>query len=318
MRWITEDHFEETMHSEVEPWLEARKETGSVCRIKGQPIYYEHYKADSPRGVIVISHGFTESIAKFTEPIYYMLQAGYEVWGMDHRGHGRSFRRNKNPYVVHADFFEDYVWDLRYLTEKRIKPASGALPLYLYCHSMGGCIGALTAEQYPQLFDKLVLSSPMLGLSFGKLPLHAVVAVMALQGIPTLGRGPTSPVDALPEERFEDSAATSEPRFRYYHEKKLADEYLQTCAASTNWVRVAIRACSFVRSVLQTAKIRIPVLLFQAGNDTFVKNSSQDLFASRVKSCRLVRVPEARHEIYMSRDEVLFPYWERIFAFLAE
>ncbi len=183
---------------------------------------------------------------------------------------------------------------------------------------MGGCVGALTAETHPALFQKLVLSSPMLGLSFGKLPLHAVYAVMTVQGLSSHGLGPTSPVDALPEERFEDSAATSEARFRYYYEKKLQDEALQTCAASTNWVREAIRACSIARSRLQTAKLRIPVLLLQAGKDSFVRNRSQDLFAKWVKGCRLVRIPEARHEIYMSADAVLFPYWEQIFAFLEE
>lgn len=318
MHWMTEDNYAQLMQSEAEPSLTARRETGLDRRMPGQAIYFEHYRADAPKGVIVISHGFTESITKFAESIYYMLQAGYDVWGMDHRGHGRSFRINDNPYVVHADSFRDYVLDLQHLTETRIKPAAGGLPVYLFCHSMGGCVGALTMERFPELFSKAVLSSPMLGLSFGKLPLHAVYAVMSVQGLSTKGQGPASPVEAFPEERFEDSAATSESRFRYYYEKRLADANLQTCAASTNWVREAIHACSLARSVLYTAKLRAPVLLFQAGKDTFVKNSSQDVFASRVKKCRLVRVPEARHEIYMSRDEVLFPYWEQIFAFLDE
>jgi lysophospholipase len=318
MHWITEENYAQLMQTEAEPYLAARRESGLDSRVEGEAIYFEHYRADAPKGVIVISHGFTESVAKFTESIYYMLQAGYEVWGFDQRGHGRSFRRNDNPYVVHADRFRDYILDLKHLTETRVKPAAGGLPVYLFCHSMGGCVGALTMERWPELFDKAVLSSPMLGLSFGKLPPHVVYAVMTAQGIPTKGQGPTSPVEAFPEERFEDSAATSEPRFRYYYEKKLADPKLQTCAASTNWVREAIRACSLVRSKLYTAKLQTPVLLFQAGKDTFVKNSAQDVFASRVKGCRLVRVPEARHEIYMSRDEVLFPYWEQVFAFLAE
>ena len=318
MHWITEDNYAQLMQSEAEPYLAARRETGLDKRVEGEGIYYAHYRADAPKGVIVISHGFTESAAKYTESIYYMLQAGYEVWGFDHRGHGRSFRKNDNPYVVHADRFRDYVLDLKHLVETRVEPAAGGLPLYLFCHSMGGCVGALTMERFPGLFRKAVLSSPMLGLSFGKLPLHAVYAVMSLKGLSTGGQGPTSPVEAFPEERFEDSAATSEPRFRYYYEKKLDDPRLQTCAASTNWVREAIRACSLARSALYTAKIRVPVLLFQAGKDSFVKNASQDVFASRVKSCRLVRVSEARHEIFMSRDEVLFPYWEQIFAFLAE
>ena len=125
MRWITEEHYQEIMQSEVEPYLAERRDTGFDERVPGQPIYYEHYRADSPKGVIVISHGFTESITKFAESIYYMLQAGYEVWGVDHRGHGRSFRANANHLVVHVDRFEDYVEDLRHLTETLVNPPPG-------------------------------------------------------------------------------------------------------------------------------------------------------------------------------------------------
>ncbi len=316
MNWIAQADYEQRMRAEAEPYLAERRETGFAERVKGEPIYFEHYRADAPKGVIVISHGFTESIEKFTESIYYMLQAGYEVWGLDHRGHGRSFRRNAEPLVVHADRFRDYAEDLKHLTEQYVKPAAAGLPLYLFCHSMGGCVGAWTVEENPGLFEKLVLSSPMLGLSFGKIPLGAVYLIMSVQGLKTKGQGPTSPVKAFPEERFEDSAATAECRFRYYYEKKRANPALQTCAASTNWVREAIKACSFVRSPRQTAKIRIPVLLLQAGHDSFVKNPSQDLFAARVNGCELLRFEDARHEIFMSTDETLFPYWEKIFAFL--
>ena len=77
MRWIRENDYEEVMRTEVEPYVSARKECGFDARVKGQPIYYEHFRTEHPKGIIVISHGFTESIQKFTESIYYILQAGY-------------------------------------------------------------------------------------------------------------------------------------------------------------------------------------------------------------------------------------------------
>ena len=315
MRWITEDHYEELMRTEVEPWLEPRRETGYDERVKGQPIYYEHYRADAPKGVVVISHGFTESVRKFAEPIYYLLQAGYEVWGVDQRGHGRSWRANANPFVVHTDRFEDYVEDLRHLTETLVKPAAGELPLYLYCHSMGGCVGARTIETYPDLFRKAVLSSPMLGLSFGKIPLPVAYAFASLKSIGEKGKEPLSPVTAFPVETYEDSAANSEPRFRWYYEKKLADPKLQTCAGSARWGKEAIAACRRVCSDRETAKIRIPVLLFQAEKDSYVRNDAQDAFAARAKTCELVKLPGLRHELYVNEGESLRRYWERIFAF---
>ncbi len=318
MRWIAEDRYEELMQTEVGPYLAARRETGFDERVPGQPVYYEHYRADAPRGVIVISHGFTESVTKFAESIYYMLQAGFEVWGPDHRGHGRSYRANGNPLVVHADRFEDYVEDLRHLTETLVKPAAGELPVYLYCHSMGGCVGAWTIESYPELFCKAVLSSPMLGLSFGKIPLPVAYAFACVKARGEQGKEPLSPVTQFPEETYADSAANSEPRFRWYYGKKLADPRLQTCAASARWGREAIRACRRVSSPGQIARIRIPVLLFQAEKDVFVKNAAQDAFAAKAKTCRLVKMPGLRHEIYINEGEGLRNYWEQIFAFYGE
>ena len=59
MRWIREDDYEKVMKTEVEPYVSQRKECGFDARVKGQPIYYEHFRLDHPKGVIVISHGFT-------------------------------------------------------------------------------------------------------------------------------------------------------------------------------------------------------------------------------------------------------------------
>ena len=315
MLWIQDGQYAEQMRTVVEPYLAARRETGFDERVKGQPIYFEHYRADAPKAVVVISHGFTESIRKFAESIFYLLQAGYEVWGVDHRGHGRSYRANDNPYVVHADRFDDYVLDLRHLTEARVKPAAGSLPLYLFCHSMGGCVGARLIESCPALFQKAVLSSPMLGIGFGKIPLPAAYAFACVKSIGAGAKEPLSPVTEAPAETYAESASNSEPRFDWYYAMKCADRSLQTCAGSAGWGREAIRACWKVRAKKETAKIGIPILLFQAGNDVFVKNEAQDEFAARVPGCRIQRMPGQRHELYFNTTEALQAYWEQIFAF---
>ena len=316
MRWITEENYAEKMHAEAEPYVAERMESGYDERVKGQPIYYEHYKCDAPKGVIVISHGFTESIRKFTESVYYMLQAGYEVWGLDHRGHGLSFRHNSNPFVVHIEHFEDYVLDLVHLTEKLVLPAAGELPVYLYCHSMGGCIGAWTIEAYPSLFKKAVLSSPMLGLSFGKIPVPVVYVAASLKGIGEKRKEPLDPISAFQAEPdFAASCDSSKCRYLYYFAKREKDVSLQTTAPAINWGKQSVKACARVTSRRETAKISIPVLLFQAGADEVVKNESQDLFVSRVKNIEKVRVEGMKHELYMTDSPVLIPYWEKIFSF---
>ena len=316
MRWIREDDYEKVMKTEVEPYVSQRKECGFDARVKGQPIYYEHFRLDHPKGVIVISHGFTESIQKFTESIYYMLQAGYEVWGLDHRGHGYSYRANNNPFVVHADHFRDYVLDLKHLTEKRVKPAAGKLPVYLYCHSMGGCIGAWIIERYPKLFDKAVLSSPMLGLSFGKIPVPLVYAGAKLKSLHGRRAEPVHPTNEFEEEDFENSCDSSACRYHFYFQKRLADRKLQTRTASLGWGMESAKACARVTSGFWASRIRVPVLLCQAGNDTVVKNDSQLKFLRHVPKAEFFRMPNMKHELYMTDSDMLVQYWERIFAFL--
>ena len=318
MLWITEEYYDEVMQTEVEPYLAHCRESGLDARVKGQPIYYEHYRAEDPKGVIVISHGFTESIRKFRESIYYMLKQGYEVWGLDHRGHGYSYRHNDNPYVVYVEHFSDYVQDLKHLSETHVKPVAGDLPVYLYCHSMGGCIGAWIIEQYPKLFDKAVLSSPMLGLSFGKIPVPVVYATAKIKSLGGKAAEPLEPVDEFEPANFENSCDSSACRYYYYYRQRLADEKLQTSSASIGWGMEAAKACARVTSRFWTRRIRIPVLLCQAGNDTVVKNASQNEFVKHVKGCEFYRVPNMKHELYMTDSDMLMQYWERIFRFLEE
>ena len=314
MNWIKEENYAEEMKTVAEPYVRERGKRAYFERVPGQKIAYVCFNADSPKGIIVISHGFTESYRKYVESVYYMLQAGYSVCIHDHRGHGRSYRSNDNAYVVHVGNFEDYVLDLVYMTNTIAKKLGEDLPLYLYGHSMGGCVGAWVIEEYPDLFKKAVLSSPMLGLKFN-LPTPVMVAGATVLGVGERKKNSLERVDSFPTEPdFENSCDSSKCRYLYYHAKRLGDIFLQTTSPSIGWGLQSVRACKKVTSKKQMAKIKIPVLLFQAGNDTVVDNSAQNLFSLSVPSCEFRVVPGMKHELYMTDSEVLIPYWEKIFS----
>ena len=61
--------------------------------------------------------------------------------------------------------------------------------------------------------------------------------------------------------------------------------------------------------------VNIPILLFQAGKDTFVRSGGQNKFSRYAKDCRLVRIENAKHEIYNERDEILDNYIYQIIEF---
>ena len=128
---VTQENYAETMVNVVEPFLRENVEEGFFDGFDGNRIHYESYKAIDPKGVIVISHGFTESAEKFHEVSYNFVLMGFNVFAIDHRGHGKSFRLTSDPATVSVDRFEDYVKDLKILVKSIVLPSSDNLPLYL-------------------------------------------------------------------------------------------------------------------------------------------------------------------------------------------
>ena len=121
MQIIHENEYEETMKNIVMPYLLSHRRELYVPgadypfrneskRITGK-IHMLQYLADEPRGVIVISHGFTESAVKYDEVAYYFLKEGYHVYIPEHCGHGRSYRLTADPSLVHIDTWRRYIRD---------------------------------------------------------------------------------------------------------------------------------------------------------------------------------------------------------------
>ncbi len=311
MTLISERDFATEMQTVVEPALNRLCVKGKF----GDGLYYETYFPDSMKGVVLISHGFTEASLKFHEAIYYFLGAGYGVAVTDHRGHGYSPRLVDNPNIVHIDKFERYVDDFETFATEIVKPAVGDLPLYIYGHSMGGCIAALLVERGTVDFRKAVLNAPMLGILIGSMP--AWVAVAACRIMNCFGQGKKKLYfhgDFNPDARFEDDVATSRARFDYYQAIRRKTPQLQTSAASYNWAKESVLAGK--RAVKAAGTVKIPVLLFQSAHDTLVDGEAQQKFVKAAPNAELVRVENSKHEIYRSENAVLEGYWEKIFAFL--
>jgi lysophospholipase len=64
--------------------------------------------------------------------------------------------------------------------------------------------------------------------------------------------------------------------------------------------------------------VSVPVRIYTAEDDNQVEPEAQEKMASRLPKGERKVVSGAKHEIYRSPDEVLFPWWREILAFLAE
>ncbi len=324
---ISEKNYIRTMKDEVEPWLAERRKVFWVRRNTGQKIYCERFFAEDPRGVVFISHGFKESAAKYAESIWYFLHEGYHVYIMEHCGHGRSYRLVDDLSLVHVDTYKRYISDLLAaagLARSDIdRHTDGdSLPMYLYGHSMGGGIGAAAAAHAPELFEKIVLSSPMIRPATGPVPYG--VAAVGTAALCAAGRAKNYCPGHHPyhgPEDFASSASLSRPRFDYYQEIKEENPLFQTSAASIGWVHASVQLDRELmdRSVSEGSS---PMIIFQAERDGSVSLKEQDRFArergSRHPGSTVLRkVPGTKHEIYNSPDAAVAVFWDELFDFLS-
>ena len=312
---IREDRYEEQMTDIVEPYLRKFAYCGMT-----DGLYYEFYgqEKETHKGTIVISYGFTESCEKYHELIYYMHRKGYQTAIVDHRGHGSSLREVDDLQLVHVDDFSRYVEDLHRFITAEVMPKTGEKPLYLYAHSMGGCIGTLYMEKYPETFRKAVINAPMYGINNGNVPDFAAVLlcrIAILFGKRKKQLFTTGRFD--PEEPFENSCCDSLARHTYYLKKRREHEEYQTSCASYGWALAAMRAGKRAAMQENAAAIKIPVLLFQGTNDTTVRAKEQDLFLSRISDGRK-SVKESKHEIARMPGDKLGTYLEEMFSFYRE
>ncbi|MNO69925.1 Non-heme chloroperoxidase [compost metagenome] len=313
---ISESNYASDMQNVVEPAISAIRTSGYFERIQGEQIYWERYTPDGYTGSIVISHGFAESCDKFAEMIYYFVQAGYQVFICEHRGHGRSFRASELMWLTHVDRFDDYIQDFHYFMIHIVLQNLNEKPLFLYAHSMGGAIGARYLELYPSVFDRAVLTAPMLELDSGNIPMFAGKLYAGYQSIIGNKKKPLFIHKPFREdEPFEEGVATSRARFNYYLGKRITSPYLQNSAATYQWMRESLKMIKLIVNRNHCSKVTIPVLLFQAEHDSLVKPGGQNRFISYLANGRLSRIAGSKHEIYRSENTVLQPYLHELLKF---
>ena len=316
---LPEDRYDEVMINTVEPLLQRYRTKGFLTIVRGMRLHYEYYLCADPVGAIVISHGFTESAEKYRELTYYFLQAGYSVFALDHRGHGRSHREVEDTSLTHIGKFQDYVSDLDLFVQKIVRPNAVNQPLFLFCHSMGGAIGGMYLSRFPVTFRRAVLNAPMIALRPANFPpalARGLARIICLTGNAkkrVMGFGPFDE-----EESFEKSCDTSFPRFEYYRQKRLHYRHLRNTAPTYNWLLQSMGVTKILLNKNNCARVQAPVLLFQAEKETLVLPKPQEQYIARIPHGELVVVAEAKHEIFMAENHILQPYLDRILSFFAK
>lgn len=270
-----------------------------------------------PRGCLVISPGQGEPSLKYLELAHDLVARGFSpVYAIDHRGQGASDRLLPDPQKDSVLDFSDYATDFDTFVSRIVlaDPLCRKSRPSLLTHSMGGAVAAVYLERMGSSapFNRVVMSAPMMKILYPNgLSEHMALlessAACALPVVPGFrcddyapGKGPFDPKAPFQGNRYTHSAA----RFAFRMEIPTRWPELSVGGPTIRWGREAARADLELRERENTRHIAPRVLILQAGKDQLVDNSGQEEFCANTPECRILKLPESKHEIFMESDPV--------------
>ena len=158
---------------------------GIVPGAGGRSIYWRSWSTDAPpRGLVVIVHGAGEHSGRYEHVAQRLVSAGYAVYALDHRGHGRS----DGPRAL-IDRIDRAVDDLDRLVVIA-RDRQPATDVFLLAHSMGATIAVRYALVHQDRLRGLILSGALAALD-------AAPAAVRLAGRLLSAVAPTLPLIAV-------------------------------------------------------------------------------------------------------------------------
>lgn len=142
--------------------------------VGGLRIYRQAWTpAQEPRAVVVIAHGAGEHSGRYGHVAARLVDEGFAVHALDHRGHGRS----EGPRAL-IDRMDHAVADLDLLVVEAAAEHPGR-SLFLLGHSMGGTVALCYAIKHQERLSGLVLSGPLAALQAAPPPMRVLARALS-------------------------------------------------------------------------------------------------------------------------------------------
>ncbi len=255
-------------------------------------LHARHWAAtdrNSAKGTLLIVHGYSEHGECYTHVAEFFHRAGYEAFALDLPGHGRSQGRRSD-----IRRFSDYVHSMEAFVEQALK-LNCPKPISILGHSLGGLVVLrfIETSYLAGKIERLCISSPLLGLFRFSVPT-----------LPWLKRF----TYLLPNVTLNNEAELGEDVLT--HDKKMSErrrnDPLIKSRVTPRWTREVIKARELAFEDID--HIRIPMALFQAGDERVVSRSEAERFFDLFKGPKEIHVYEGFfHEILneIGREKVM-------------
>ena len=297
---------------------------GFLDTADGVSVRYATWSADAEagkpsQGTVVLLTGRREFIEKYSETIGELLQRGLSVCTMDWRGQGLSTRLLPDRQKGYVRSFDDYVVDLNQFIETIVRP-NFPEPYFFLAQSMGAHCALRYLHNHTDVFDRAVLTAPMVDIGPGTI-LHAILSA-TITLVTWFGGRHSFIVGGSrydPKEiKFAGNRLTSDPgRFHIETGWVGANPDLALGSPTYGWVRAALKSIRLLKKRGYVERIRVPVLMIQASQDVIVRNDAAKQLANRMSRSQIIRIDGAKHEILQERDEFRNEFWKHFDAFIA-
>ncbi len=316
-----ENHFAAFTTGPLNDFWQTREER-EFLGVDNVPVRYVRFRSQQHDRVVVVCPGRIESYVKYAEVAFDLVNRGYDVLIIDHRGQGRSGRLLSDSNRGHVVNFSDYVDDFEHFWQREVAKGPWNKRMIL-AHSMGGAIATLFLQRHPEAAQAAVLCAPMFGIVI-RLPDWVVRPILdwaenhqAWSESYALGTGRWQALS------FSLNVLThSRERYRRNLRFYADDPALRVGGPTHHWVREGILAGEQV--LAGATAVTTPLLLLQAENDHVVDNRMHGKFcqlkAAAGHPCEGGKphvINGAYHEILFEKDDMRATALTAAFDFFA-
>ncbi|MBL9018884.1 MAG: lysophospholipase [Myxococcales bacterium] len=232
----------------------------------------------TPKGVVVVTHGYAEHCGRYHEVCHVIVNAGWAALTYDCRGHGKS--PGPRGFI---DRFDTYATDLHAMIAAAKKLVPETAPVVLLGHSHGSLITlyALASDNPPKVRSAIV-ASPYLGIKLAVPAWKKLLARVASRVAPRLNQ----PNGIKAEHLTDDLAKRAE------HD---ADP-LNFATASARWFVESSDAQDFV--LAHADRITVPTTWLVGANDPLANPAQSRTVANKVKGATYHDLVGMKHEVF--------------------
>lgn len=218
-------------------------------------------------------------------------------WGfisLDHRGQGASGGK-----AAHVETYDHFASDLKQLVKQELDGRTYTI----LGHSMGGLISLYTACKYDLKPDKMVLSSPLLGMP--QQPIPRIFAKPFAYKMCDLGLSKNDTLFGRHENIpfILNKLTTDKQKF-----KIIQNNPYKIPGPTFGWIKASFLATEYIFHDSHIARLNFPIKVFLGSREMVVDPRSIVKWTNVAKKIsdhkvEMVRIADAKHELLFEREE---------------